>query len=248
MNSIVALPIAVATPTIAPTLPSAGSDEAIVAAANALFRTDEAIDQFLKRHGDKADEMQDRWDLEDKRNQFIAVLIETPAQTPNGIQAKAAVLRDARMIEDTDQHQQISVSLADDLIGREVECGSCEAGQEPATALDTYRKENADLLDLRWEPWTDDPQPDTKPFLTNTKLQRMIGIPGRLAYAYMFRSREEQIEHHRTEPGEEFDELQAIWKKAEGDLDSLKGMICGARIRHLASLAAYGERQLAGDD
>jgi hypothetical protein len=51
-----------------------------------------------------------------RRNENIATLVSVPATSAPGIQAKASALRLRTMIEDWDQHQQIAVSLADDLV------------------------------------------------------------------------------------------------------------------------------------
>src|ERR1700739_483396 len=50
MNSIVALPILAAVPTVAPAMPSHPSDERLVAAAGGLLAIDEAIEQFHRDH------------------------------------------------------------------------------------------------------------------------------------------------------------------------------------------------------
>jgi hypothetical protein len=82
-----------------------------------LVAIDFAIDRLHKAFGDDADSRDDYRDLSEKRNDCIATLIEVPASSMVGIQAKAAALRLDRMFEDFEQHQQIAVSLADDLAG-----------------------------------------------------------------------------------------------------------------------------------
>jgi hypothetical protein len=80
--------------------------ELIEAAQNSLIST----------FGDDAAERDDYTKLEERRNDCIAVLVTVPAMSMAGVQAKASALRLKVMIEDHGQHQQIAVSLADDLI------------------------------------------------------------------------------------------------------------------------------------
>lgn len=121
MNSIVALPLA-AVPTVSPALASPDeADRELVQAAALLSATDEAIERMHQDHaasgaiGD-ADEKPEYAALEDSRDEHIATLITVPATSSAGIRAKATAIRSTRTIEDYDQHQQIAVSLADDLV------------------------------------------------------------------------------------------------------------------------------------
>jgi hypothetical protein len=86
-------------------------------AADDLAATDLAIAAIFKTFGDDAEDREDYLKLEEQRDDCIAVLIEVQAASMVGIQAKASALRLKTMIEDYDQHQQIAVSLADDLVG-----------------------------------------------------------------------------------------------------------------------------------
>jgi hypothetical protein len=81
-----------------------------------LVATDSALAGLHKAFGDDADSREDYQDLEEKRNDCIGTLVTVPASSMAGIQAKAAALRLKVMIEDYDQHQQIAVSLADDIV------------------------------------------------------------------------------------------------------------------------------------
>jgi hypothetical protein len=81
-----------------------------------LELTEAALSGLISTFGDDADERADYLGLEAKRNEHIATLITVSASSMAGIQAKAGALRLKTMIEDHDQHQQIAVSLADDLI------------------------------------------------------------------------------------------------------------------------------------
>ena len=80
-----------------------------------LVAADAAIDSLHKAYGDDADSRDDYRDLSEKRNGCIATLVEVQASSMVGIQAKASALRLDLMFEDFEQHQQIAVSLADDL-------------------------------------------------------------------------------------------------------------------------------------
>ena len=96
---------------------SAGADDgALRLAFENLVATDAAIAGLYKTFGDDADSREDYAELEEKRDECIATLVDVPASSMAGIQAKAAALRLKLMIEDCDQHQQIAVSLADDLV------------------------------------------------------------------------------------------------------------------------------------
>jgi hypothetical protein len=90
-------------------------DTELVRAAQDLVAVEQAIDDLCRKY-DEADGRDDYRALEDRRNENIATLITVQATSAAGIQAKAASLRLRAMIADQDQHQQISVSLADDLV------------------------------------------------------------------------------------------------------------------------------------
>jgi hypothetical protein len=122
MNFIASTAAFAAVPTTAPAMPADLSDQHLVNAANGLIAADEGVERIHREHaasgakGD-ADQRADYQALVDARYEHIATLITVPAASAVGIQAKAMVLREPRMIEDWDQHQQIAVSLADDLVG-----------------------------------------------------------------------------------------------------------------------------------
>jgi hypothetical protein len=122
MNSLVALPIATALPVAAPAMPStiaadrSGIDTDLVQAAHDLQAVDQAIKNLCNKFGDDADSREDYLALEDRRNEHIATLITVQAKSMTGIQAKAVCVRLRALIEDWDQHQQVAVSLADDLV------------------------------------------------------------------------------------------------------------------------------------
>jgi hypothetical protein len=92
------------------------ADAELVNAARDLEAIDHAIEDLHRKYDD-ADSRGDYRALGVRRNENIATLVTVPAASSLGIQAKASALRSQRMIEDWDQHQQIAVSLADDLVG-----------------------------------------------------------------------------------------------------------------------------------
>jgi hypothetical protein len=113
----------------------------------------------------------------------------------------------------------------------------------PARKSKAKKATQRDLAKMTWEPWTDKPKPGDEPFLPDEKLQNMIGFPCRAAYAYMFKTREEQIADFGSADLELMDQLQAIWMQAEEDLKALITLLEGASIRHLAAGCAFVERE-----
>jgi hypothetical protein len=91
-------------------------DADLVQAAYDIQATDRAIRDLYDIFGDDADSREDYLALEDRRNENIATLITIRAKSMRGIQAKAVCVRLRTLIEDYGQHQQVVVSLADDLI------------------------------------------------------------------------------------------------------------------------------------
>jgi hypothetical protein len=120
MNSMVALPIVTALPVAAPSMTmnidQGALDIDLVQAAHDLQAVDQAIGNLCRKFGDDADSREDYLALEDRRNEHIATLITVPAKSMTGIQAKAVCVRLRALIEDYSQHQQVAVSLADDLV------------------------------------------------------------------------------------------------------------------------------------
>jgi hypothetical protein len=96
-------------------------DQTLVRATSDLLATDDAIERLLLKHSASSvesdiEERADYQALDITRNEHIATLIIVSATSMAGVQAKVAVLRSPGMIEDFAHHQQIAVSLADDLI------------------------------------------------------------------------------------------------------------------------------------
>jgi hypothetical protein len=128
-------------------------DTELVHAARDLEATDQAIDSLHRKYDD-ADSREDYRAIEDRRNENIATLVTIRAKSAAGIQAKAASLRLRAMIEDYTQHQQIAVSLADDLVGGIPLAALPIAAAAPAAAAQTL---DAELIELgaRFEPLVD---------------------------------------------------------------------------------------------
>jgi hypothetical protein len=101
-----------------PALPSRWPqvDGELLQAFDDLLAADRALAGLCETYGDDVDSRDDYMELEERRNDCIAVLVTVPALSMAGVQAKASALRLKVMIDDRSQHQQIAVSLADDLV------------------------------------------------------------------------------------------------------------------------------------
>ena len=84
-------------------------------ASNDLVEIDAAIDRLHKSYGDDADSRGDYHELEARRDDAIGTLISVPASSMIGIKAKAAALQIGELFDDYEAHQQIALSLAEDL-------------------------------------------------------------------------------------------------------------------------------------
>ena len=84
-------------------------------ASNDLVEIDAAIDRLHKSYGDDADSRGDYHELEARRDDAIGTLISVPASSMVGIKAKAAALQIGELFDDYEAHQQIALSLAEDL-------------------------------------------------------------------------------------------------------------------------------------
>jgi hypothetical protein len=89
------------------------ADAELVNASCDLAAIDQVFEDLYRKHGRDAYSSP----LGVRRNENIATLITIQAKSAAGIHAKAASLQLRAMIADQDQHQQIAVSLADDLVG-----------------------------------------------------------------------------------------------------------------------------------
>ena len=85
-------------------------------ASNDLVEIDAAIERLHKKYGDDADSRGDYHELEARRDDAIGTLSSVPASLMIGIKAKASALQLDELVIDFESHQEIAVSLADDLI------------------------------------------------------------------------------------------------------------------------------------
>lgn len=113
-------PVFAATPTTAPAMPLDGFDPDLVDAAEGLMSAERWIDSLYEEHRrsgaeGEVDERADCRALFEQQNEHIATLITVSATSARGIGAKASVVRWAPLIGRYDAHQQIAVSLADDI-------------------------------------------------------------------------------------------------------------------------------------
>jgi hypothetical protein len=90
-------------------------DTDLVQAANGLQAVDQAIANLYRKFGDDTPDREDYLALEDERDEHIATLVTVRAESMTGIEAKSVCVRLRTLIE-CSQHQQVAVSLADDLI------------------------------------------------------------------------------------------------------------------------------------
>jgi hypothetical protein len=106
------------------------------------------------------------------------------------------------------------------------------------------RPQTAQVAKLKWKPWTDDPKPGTGDFLTDEMLQGMIGAPCRAAYAYMFKTREQQIaDFEDPKAAKLLMELHGMWEATASDMQDLINMVRGASARLLIAACASIEKK-----
>ena len=74
-----------------------------------------ARDRMYKKYGDAADSRDDYQELEDRLDDAVETLISVPASSMDGIKAKASALQLDELFADYEAHQQIALSLAEDL-------------------------------------------------------------------------------------------------------------------------------------
>ena len=97
---------------------SASPSAPALQAGRGLQATDQAIRDLHDKFGDDADSRPDYHARERERDDYVATLVTVPALGADGVRAKAAVLRLRTLIEDYDRHQEVAVSLADDIAER----------------------------------------------------------------------------------------------------------------------------------
>ena len=84
-------------------------------ALNDLVEIDAAIERLHKKYGDDADSRGDYRELEERRNDAIGTLSSVAASSMIGIKAKASALQLDELFIDFESHQQIALSLAEDI-------------------------------------------------------------------------------------------------------------------------------------
>ena len=84
-------------------------------ASDDLVEIDAAIERLHKKYGDDADSRDDYRELEERRNDAIGTLSSVPASSMIGIKAKASALQLDELFIDFESHQQIALSLAEDI-------------------------------------------------------------------------------------------------------------------------------------
>ena len=84
-------------------------------ASDDIVEIDAAIERLHKKYGEAADSRDDYHELEARRDDAIGTLISVPASSMAGIKAKASALQLDELFTDFESHQQIALSLAEDL-------------------------------------------------------------------------------------------------------------------------------------
>ena len=105
-----------AVPASAVSLDNPQGDGELRQASEDIVEIDAAIERLHKKYGEAADSRDDYHELEARRDDAIGTLISVPASSMVGIKAKAAALQIGELFDDYERHQEIAVSLADDLI------------------------------------------------------------------------------------------------------------------------------------
>jgi hypothetical protein len=91
-------------------------DLALVNATHEMHSQDGAIDRLHKQFGDDADERADYHHAQHERYKALKILTKVRSKTSSGLVAKAKALIEPRIIEDNEQHGNIAVSLAEDVL------------------------------------------------------------------------------------------------------------------------------------
>ena len=104
-----------AVPASAVSLDNPQGDGELRQALDDIVEIDAAIDGLRDKYGDDADSRDDFLELEARRDDAIGTLISVPASSMVGIKAKAAALQIGELFDDYEAHQQIALSLAQDL-------------------------------------------------------------------------------------------------------------------------------------
>jgi hypothetical protein len=91
-------------------------DARLIEAAARVAASEAAIEDLHKWFGDDADSREDYQEISEERADALDVLVETPARSFDGIQAKAATLKRRQVEEDPGATGAIAASLADDVL------------------------------------------------------------------------------------------------------------------------------------
>lgn len=91
-------------------------DGDVISAMRDMVNLDNAIDRLHHEYGDDADSREDYRVLEAKREEVLELLYSKRARTPAGMVAKAAALRESRVIEDFEVQGKIAIALARDVM------------------------------------------------------------------------------------------------------------------------------------
>ena len=105
-----------AVPANAVSLDNPQGDGELRKALDDLVEMDASLEALHTKHGDDADSRDDYLECQDMREDAIATLTDVRAASTAGILAKASALQLQALFEDYESHQEIAVSLADDLI------------------------------------------------------------------------------------------------------------------------------------
>ena len=94
-----------------------GSDLELANAYRDLVEFDRVIDELYSKFPDKELEGKNEFEEADKRRETALQSLATiPAESPEGMIAKAKALKAASLVEDYDPQAAIAVSLADDVL------------------------------------------------------------------------------------------------------------------------------------
>jgi len=104
-----------AVPASAVSLDNPQGDGELRQASDDIVEIDAAIERLHKKYGEAADSRDDYHELEARRDDAIGTLISVPASSMAGIKAKASALQLDELFTDFESHQQIALSLAEDL-------------------------------------------------------------------------------------------------------------------------------------
>ncbi|TWI73783.1 hypothetical protein IQ16_01927 [Bradyrhizobium huanghuaihaiense] len=92
-------------------------DTALVDAAAGVLEADRTMNALLDAHGDDADSRPDYMATEAQRYGYLETLATVPAIGTAGLLAKARTLQVVSVTAEPHRHQDIALSLADDLTG-----------------------------------------------------------------------------------------------------------------------------------